>query len=109
MTEFQDASQVVGNLSDAWEKMLHNEEKGEPRKHEHTYASGYHRCARNLFYQMTEGDQLPSFDADTKARFRRGKSRERQLKIDLALAGELARPSFEVQGQEKYITLRDKK
>src|SRR5262245_26158743 len=57
-----------------------------------------------MAYDMTEPGALPPWDADTLARFKRGKDRERDMLIDLERIGRLVQPEFErIGGQEPFI------
>lgn len=84
-------------------------EKRRPEKHPYVYASSFRSCTRRMVLEMTEPEAMPSFDADTLARFRRGDDRERDLLSDLARIGRDADPSFKVIGQQEAFLLKDRK
>jgi hypothetical protein len=58
---------------------------------------------------MTQGDKVLPFPTEVKAKFRRGKDRERNTILDMQMIGRFAEPSFEVIAQQKPFQLRDHK
>jgi len=100
---------IIESIMTAWERFIEDQDKGEPSNRPYCYASGYEECDRKLVLQMTHGDRVLPFPTETKARFRRGKDRERNLKSDLGLIGRNSVPPFEVVGQEEAFILRDHK
>jgi hypothetical protein len=99
----------VKAIADAYEQFIDREESSVPSNRPYCYASGYEDCERKLVLQMTHGDKLLPFPAETKAKFRRGKDRERNVIFDLGLIGRYSNPPFEVIGQQKSFQLRDHK
>jgi len=106
MTEQFDIAQSVLT---AWEKFIEAEERGTPSNRNNCYASGYEPCTRKLVLQMTHGDKVQPFPAEVKAKFRRGKDRERNIISDISMVGRYSIPPFEVIGQQERFELRDHK
>jgi hypothetical protein len=100
---------VVKIVMDGWERFIESQDNRSPSNRPYCYASGYEPCLRKLVLQMTQGDKILPFPTEVKAKFRRGKDRETNLKADLQLLGRNANPRFEVIGQEKSFLLRDHK
>lgn len=100
---------IVKSIMTAYEQFIEREESSLPSNRPYCYASGYEECTRKLVLQMTEGDKVPPFPTETKAKFRRGKDRERNTISDLMLVGRYSNPPFEVIGQQERFELRDRK
>ena len=77
--------------------------------HPYVYASAYRACDRRTVLEMTSPDRQAPWTADTLAKFRRGRDRERDLLIDLTRIGRACEPSFEVVGQQERFELKDHK
>ena len=100
-------SEVAESIQDAWADFV-QQDRSVPNKRPYVYASSYWDCLRRMVLDMTHGDKLPAFDADTLARFRRGNDRERDLLSDLKRIGRNAEPSFEVIGEQERFELNDR-
>lgn len=106
------ATQVAASVEQGWRNMIQAEEgkraPSEPRSY--VYASGYRDCNRQMALEATKADQLPPFEVETLARFRRGNDRERDLiNIQLTRVGQYADPQFTVQNQQESVILRDRR
>lgn len=100
---------LAEQISDGWKRFLVDEESQGPRGHQNNvYASNFSPCARKMAYQLTPGHELPAFEPETLAKFRRGNDRERSIKADLAFVGRNSNPPFEVISQQKRFELRDR-
>jgi hypothetical protein len=77
--------------------------------HPYVYASSWRACERRMVLDMAVPDQLPPWQPEHLARFRRGNDRERDLLADLARVGRDADPAFSVIGQQERFELRDHK
>lgn len=106
----EDMSAVdVGNaISKAWSEFVSSDNR-QMTKRNNVYATGFKECTRQMVLDMTHGDTLPGYDADTLARFRRGNDRERDLMADLKKIGRNCDPSFEVAGEQERFELKGKK
>jgi hypothetical protein len=62
-----------------------------------------------MVLEMVACDQLPAFEANTLAKFRRGDDRERDLLADLTRIGRDAQPAFQIMGQQERFELKDRK
>lgn len=102
------AVQMGQAIETAWAQFM-NQDSRPMSKRNNVYASAYRECTRQMVLDMTHGDTLPGFDADTLARFRRGNDRERDLMADLKKVGRNSEPSFEVAGEQERFEIRDKK
>ena len=100
---------IADIISDAWIAFIEAEGRSAPHKREYVYASSRRECLRRMVLEMTEGDKLPEFDANTLAKFRRGNDRERDLLNDLSNIGRNSDPPFEVVAQQQRFELKDKK
>jgi len=100
---------IADIISDAWVAFIEAEGRSAPHKREYVYASSRRECLRRMVLEMTEGDKLPEFDANTLAKFRRGNDRERDLLSDLSKIGRDSDPPFEVVAQQQRFELKDKK
>lgn len=80
-----------------------------PGKRHNVYASSYRACVRQMVLEMTSGDTLPPWPADTIANFRRGSDRERDLLADLKKIGRNAEPAFELVAEQERFELKDRK
>ena len=107
--ELQSDNDIVKSIMSAWERFIESEERSTPSNRPYCYASGYEKCLRKLVLQIVQGDKVIPFPTDTKAKFRRGKDRERNLISDLMMVGRNAIPPFEVIGQQESFVLRDHK
>lgn len=106
--EEMNAVQVGEAIGNAWAQFI-NSDSRPMTKRNNVYATGYKECNRQMVLDMTHGDTLPSFDADTLARFRRGNDRERDMMADLKKIGRNCEPSFEVAGEQERFELKGKK
>lgn len=95
-------------ISTAWADFIRVDSRPSTKRN-NVYASSYKECDRQMVLDMTHGDQLPAFDADTLARFRRGNDRERDMMADLKKIGRNCEPSFEVVGEQERFALKDQK
>ena len=100
---------LADSINSAWAEFIIQEERGNPAKRPYTYASSYEECERKLVLLMTDGDKLAPFDVETKAKFRRGNDRARDLIADLSYVGRLCIPPFKVVNQEQRFELKDRK
>lgn len=107
--ELQQQFNIVETVMAAWERFIEAEERSTPSNRPYCYASGYEECERKLVLQMTHGDKVLPFPTETKAKFRRGKDRERNTIADLSMVGRYSSPQFEVIGQQKRFELKDHK
>jgi len=74
-----------------------------PSPHSYVYASAHRACLRRIVLEMTAPGDKCQFDAETRARFRRGNDRERDLVVALTRAGQVSDPPFTVEaGQERF-------
>lgn len=80
-----------------------------PGKRHNVYASSYRACVRQMVLEMTDGDKVAPWSADTLANFRRGSDRERDLLADLKKIGRNAEPAFETVGEQERFELKDHK
>ncbi len=108
MPEEMTAADMSTAITTAWANFV-NADSRQMGKRNNVYASSYRECDRQMVLDMTHGDQLPAFDADTLARFRRGNDRERDMMADLKKIGRNCEPSFEVVGEQERFALRDQK
>lgn len=83
--------------------------KGPREPHPYVYASSRRKCRRRMVLECTKPGELPEFDADTLARFARGKRRELDITTDLQRAGQLSIPRFEFVGQQERVRVLDRK
>ena len=96
------AHELSNAIMEGWKEFL-LAEQGTPSNRPYIYASSYHPCVRNLYLGMTAGDQLPPFEAEVLAKFRRGNDRERDLLNDLSRVGRICEPPFSVvAGQQRF-------
>jgi len=102
-------SNVVDSITSAWERFIEQEERSTPSNRPYCYASGFEACDRKLVLQMTQGDKVAPFPTEVKAKFRRGKDRERNTILDISMVGRFANPPFEVMSQQKRFELKDHK
>lgn len=100
---------LAESMTSAWAEFIVQEERGAPARRPYTYASSYEECERKLVLLMTDGDKVAPFDAETKAKFRRGNDRARDLIADLSYVGRLCNPPFKVVKQEERFELHDRK
>jgi len=103
-----DPADIAASIGKAWERHL-LKSRSAPGKRPYVYASAYSECDRRMALEMVAGDQQPSFDADTLARFERGNDRERDLLLALTRVGREHEPPFEVQSQQERFELLDHK
>jgi hypothetical protein len=108
-TELLIKEDVVKNIMDGYERFIEHEERSTPSNRPYCYASGYEDCDRKLVLQMTEGDKILPFPTEVKAKFRRGKDRERNTILDLTMVGRFSEQPFEVIAQQKRFELKDRK
>jgi hypothetical protein len=102
------AAAIAASIDTAWARFL--ERSARPQSpHASVYASAYRACDRRMAYDLTRPHDLPAYEADTLARFRRGDDRERDLLADLARIGRDADHPFTVIGQQERFVLRDHK
>lgn len=94
----------------AWEKWISAEE-GRERKGcaPNVYASQFTPCARAMVLGMTPDHELPLWEPDRLASFRRGKDRERDIRTDLEHIGRVSYPPFEVERQQERFEIKDRK
>lgn len=85
-----------------------SQRRGPGSKRAYMYASQRGRCLRRSVLEATEPDVFSNFDAEAKARMWRGSQRERDIVIDLKRAGQLARPRFDVVGEQEHVRIRDR-
>lgn len=100
-------SEIATNIHKAWSEFVEKDQSA-PSKRPYVYASSHWDCLRRMVLDMTHGDKLPSFDAETLARFRRGNDRERDLVADLKRIGRNSEPPFEVIGEQERFELKDR-
>lgn len=110
MSEYtKQAKRIVVQVDTAWREMILKEEArtpGNPRNY--VYASSYHECLRYMYYDCTRPDAKPEFDADTLARLRMGRDRERDIvNIQLSRAGQYSDPQFTVESNQARVTISD--
>jgi hypothetical protein len=103
------SADLIQSISTAWEKFIEHEERSTPSNRPYCYASGFEACDRKLVLQMTRGDKVLPFPTETKAKFRRGKDRERNTILDMQMIGRFSEPPFEVISQQKPFQLKDHK
>lgn len=102
------ANEIATLIKDGWRKYIEMDERSSSAR-DYVYASQWRACTRRMFYDMTAPEALPPWDANTLARFKRGKDRERDMMIDLERVGSLVRPGFDrIGGQEPFV-LSDRK
>ena len=101
-------TEIARQIEKAWGAFV-NSDSRPGSKRSNVYASSYKECTRQMVLDMTHGDTLPSFDADTLARFRRGNDRERDLMSDLQKIGRNCEPAFDVVGGQERFEIRDRK
>ena len=106
--EEMNAVQVGEAITKAWAQFVSADNRPMTKRN-NVYATGYKECTRQMVLDMTHGDTLPGFDADTLARFRRGNDRERDMMADLKKIGRNCDPSFEVAGEQERFELKGKK
>lgn len=100
---------IADIISEAWVAFIESEGRSSQHKREYVYASSRRDCLRRMVLEMTDGDKMPDFDANTLAKFRRGNDRERDLLNDLAQIGRNSDPTFDVIAQQQRFELKDKK
>lgn len=103
-------SDISKSLETAWLKFIQEQDPSESRTEpqKNIYASGFHPCARNLYLHLEHSHELPDYPPEVKAKFRRGKDRERDIRQDLERVGRLSDPPFEVIGQQERFVLKDR-
>jgi hypothetical protein len=99
----------IESLQKAYGAFIDQVERSTPSNRPYCYASGYEECDRKLTLLMTKGDLVQPFPTNVRARFRRGKDRERNLIADLSATGRLCDPPFEVVAQQQRFELKDRK
>lgn len=99
----------IESLQKAYGAFIDQVERSVPSNRPYCYASGYEECDRKLVLLMTKGDLVQPFPTNVRARFRRGKDRERNLISDLSATGRLCDPPFEVVAQQQRFELKDRK
>jgi hypothetical protein len=104
-----DAKSAVETIEEAWKHWIEREEGRSSTQSKNVYASQFSPCARQMVLRMTHGHELPPFEAETLAKFRRGNDRERDLLSDLARIGRDSNPPFQVVSQQERFEIRDRK
>src|ERR1044071_6759455 len=99
---------IAVSIHRAWAEFV-TSGRSAPGKRHNVYASSYRSCVRQMVLEMTAGDQVKPWSADTLANFRRGNDRERDLLADLKKIGRNADPSFETVGEQERFELKDHK
>lgn len=102
------AQELADRIDAAWTAHLLRGQQV-PAKHATVYASQWRACDRRMVLDLVEGDKLPPWDAETLARFERGRDRERDLLATLTRVGRDAEPPFQVIGQQERFELKDRK
>ena len=102
-------NQIPDRIMNAWIEFIEQEERFAPSNRRNCYASGYEKCIRKLVFQMTQGDKIIPFPPETRAKFRRGRDRERTIISDLMKVGRYGSPKFSVVEQQQRFELKDKK
>ncbi len=102
------ATQLGEAIQAGWAQFV-NQDSRPMSKRVNVWASSFRECDRQMVLDMTHGDTLPSFNADTLARFRRGNDRERDMLADLKRIGRNAEPTFEVVGEQERFELKDRR
>lgn len=97
---------LADRITRAWEAELLKDAPPPGRVHPYVYASAFRDCTRRMVYEMTVPERLPVPDATLRAKFRRGKDRERDLLADLVRIGRNTEPPFEVVGQQQDVKVR---
>ncbi len=106
--EEMSAVQLGESIAKGWAQFVNADSRPMSKRH-NVYASSYRECDRQMVLDMTHGDELKPFDADTLARFRRGNDRERDMLSDLKRIGRNCEPSFEIVGEQERFELKDHK
>jgi len=97
--------EIAAGILRSYERwLLRDEYTATPRAT--VWASARRECERRMALERTVPDQQLPFDANAKARLRRGADRERDLLIDFARVSRDADPPFEVVGQQERFALR---
>ena len=107
------AANLVQRVTQAWAEWIKSVSRSKPKTGEpfvqaNVWAGQYSPCARRMFNQMLYSDELPEFQAETLARFRRGNDRERDLLADLRQVGRNSKPAFTVIGEQERFALKDR-
>src|SRR5581483_11043741 len=97
---------VAIGIRRAWEEFVKSG-RSAPGKRPNVYASAYRSCVRQMVLQMTAGDMVKPWSADTLVNCRRGQDRERDLLADLKKIGRNAEPAFELVGEQERFELKD--
>jgi len=100
-----EAKKIADTIELTWAEQIARD-GSRPANHEYVYASGYSDCLRRMVLDMVASDQLPTWDPETLAKFRRGSDRERDLLADLARVGRESDPPFNVVAQQQRFELR---
>jgi hypothetical protein len=98
------AQEILGKIDAAHDAVL-TEKRGQKWNPKNLYASGFHPCVRKHVLSFTESINLPGFDTDTLAKFKRGEDRERDILLDAAKIGQ--RAGFTVGGGQERIEIKD--
>jgi hypothetical protein len=101
-------SEIADLVGQAWGAYLARHART-TAPHPYVYASSWRICERRMVYDCLQPDQLPAWEPEVLAKFRRGDDRERDLLMDLVRIGRDTDPQFEVVGQQERFTLRDHK
>lgn len=102
------AAELGHVIETAWAAHL-TRSQAAPTKRPYVYASSWRVCDRRMVLELTHGDQLPAWDAETLAKFARGRDRERDILADLARIGRDAEPPFDLTSQQQRFELTDRK
>ena len=99
----------VSSIDDAWIKHVQLEDPDrEPVARKYLYASQRRKCLRRSVFEATRPEAVPPFEPETKAKFKRGKQRERDLNVGLIRVGQLCKPSFEIIAAQESISIKDR-
>lgn len=101
-------TQLAQRIEESWAQYL-TRSRYPASPHPYVYASSWRVCDRRMVLDMTAPDQMPPWQPEVLARFRRGDDRERDLLADLTRIGRDAEPAFKVIGQQERFELKDRK
>ena len=102
---FERSPSVSDSIRSAWADYV-SSSRTPPARRQYVYASAWRACDRRLVLEMTDGDKMPAWNAETLANFRRGNDRERDLLSDLKRIGRLTEPPFELIGEQERFELK---